>query len=189
MAGVLEMAQLIVGLLGQIKGEWQYCKAEDALVKKITERLYALADPIMRWAHAQEGATRGKATNAVIIASVMHDLSAIRVWLNTYRETGKMGVLARCAKMAKNVAQKAAGYTTSFQGLQAIVKDFEEKLSDMLTAATLDLSNGVDDLKQQQHQMMHELHQMSQVCEFVCVDMSVCECTCVCVFVCVCACV
>jgi len=189
MAGVLEVAQLIVGLLGQIRGEWQYCKAEDALVKKITERLYALADPIMRWAHAQEGATRGRATNAAIIASVMQDLSAIRIWLNTYREKGKKGVLARCAKMAKNVAQKAAGYTTSFQGLQEIVKDFEEKLSDMLTAATLDLSNGVDDLKQQQHQMMHELHQMSQVCGFVCVDMSVCECTCVCVFVSVCACV
>jgi len=167
MAGVLEVAQLIVGVLGQIKGEWQYCKDEDALVKKITERLYDLADPIMRWSQAQEGATRGRAaTNAAIIASVMHDLTAIKVWLDEYRDTGKTGVLARCAKMAKNVAQKAAGsrYPTSFQGLQEIVQDFEEKLSDMLTVATLGLSNGVNDLKQQQHQMMQQLHQISKVC-------------------------
>jgi len=173
MAGVLEAAHVVVGLLSAIRGEWKYCKKEDALVKEITVRLYALAEPIMGWANAKEGST-GHATSAVIITSVKQDLTKIKIWLNNYRETGKTGVLARCAKMARNVAQKVMDCPTSFDDLQTIVKAFEDKLNDMLTVAALDLSKGVDDLRQQQQQMMQELQNMSKVCVCACVRAHVC---------------
>jgi len=169
---ILEVAVDIVGVLAAICAEWKDCKAEDALVMKITERIGDLQDPIMEWAKAQ-GLAKGM--KLITIKSVLEDLHNIKDWLKQYRDTGKMGILQRCAKMAKNADQKFGGSTTSFEHLLAIVEEFEEKLCYMLKLATLGIAVGVNELQQQQHCMMQELHKMSKV-----LHSAVCVCECVC---------